>query len=164
MGLDWLGERVAAIEALRPVELEAIRDFTLLWSLFESRVLQNNANPPRLVGVVEAWNRSGALADDPFSKTFAYFQERYFAGGAPTEHYVGLNLRKTDREAELRAVLDGSDASIRGRTLAVFLIVYRYRNNLFHGAKWDYGLADQFDNFTQANAALVIALDRFGEL
>ena len=43
-------------------------------------------------------------------------------------------------------------------------IIYRYRNNLFHGVKWGYELADQLHNFTHANNALMKALDRYGEL
>jgi hypothetical protein len=44
------------------------------------------------------------------------------------------------------------------------MIVLRLRNNLFHGAKWAYGIADQRENFQHANAALMRLLEKHGEL
>jgi hypothetical protein len=38
------------------------------------------------------------------------------------------------------------------------------RNNLFHGAKWAYGLRDQRENFTHANTVLMRLLERHGQL
>ncbi|MET4218881.1 hypothetical protein ABIB00_004102 [Bradyrhizobium sp. LB14.3] len=38
------------------------------------------------------------------------------------------------------------------------------RNNLFHGAKWAYGLRDQRENFTHANNVLMRLLERHGQL
>lgn len=42
---------------------------------------------------------------------------------------------------------------------AALIIVYRFRNNLFHGTKWGYGIRGQFDNFRHANDVLMAALD-----
>jgi hypothetical protein len=39
------------------------------------------------------------------------------------------------------------------------LIVHRIRNNLLHGEKWSYGLADQEANFRQSAHMLMIWLD-----
>lgn len=39
----------------------------------------------------------------------------------------------------------------RDRILALLIIVWRLRNNLFHGAKWAYGLRDQRENFDDAH-------------
>ena len=47
---------------------------------------------------------------------------------------------------------------------AILIIVFRYRNNLFHGAKWRYNLKDQLGNFTVANNVLTKVLDRHGGL
>ena len=48
--------------------------------------------------------------------------------------------------------------------LALLMIVWRLRNNLFHGAKWAYGLRDQRENFTHANSVLMRLLERHGQL
>ncbi len=46
----------------------------------------------------------------------------------------------------------------------MLIIVFRYRNNLFHGVKWEYELAGQLSNFTTANSVLMKVLDRHGDL
>ena len=48
--------------------------------------------------------------------------------------------------------------------LTLLMIVWRFRNNLFHGAKWAYQLRDQRENFTQANSILMRMLEQHGQL
>ena len=45
------------------------------------------------------------------------------------------------------------------RVAAVLIIVYRFRNNLFHGEKWEYQLEGQLENFQQASSVLVQAIE-----
>ena len=52
----------------------------------------------------------------------------------------------------------------RDRLLTVMMIVWRFRNNLFHGEKWAYQLQGQHANFTHANAVLMRLLERHGHL
>lgn len=73
---------------------------------------------------------------------------------------AALRLRANDRQRQVRAALDGIDVSSVARASGVFVIIYGFRNNLFHGGKWDYGLADQLDNLLSANEALKLALYR----
>jgi hypothetical protein len=42
--------------------------------------------------------------------------------------------------------------------------VFRYRNNLLHGVKWQYKLQGQLGNFTTANDVLMRVLERHGAL
>jgi hypothetical protein len=42
---------------------------------------------------------------------------------------------------------------------ALLVIVYRLRNNLFHGEKWEGGISGQKDNFDNANRVLIAALE-----
>ena len=46
----------------------------------------------------------------------------------------------------------------------MLIIVWRFRNNLFHGEKWAYQLQGQLSNFTHANAVLMRLLERHGQL
>jgi len=41
---------------------------------------------------------------------------------------------------------------------ALLIVVYRLRNNLFHGEKWAYEMKDQRSNFEQANEVLMKAM------
>lgn len=93
-----------------------------------------------------------------FATELQFFRSRYFESGEPTSHFPGLNLRKNDHPSMVRAVLDGTNQNPEDCVAAVLIVIYRLRNNLFHGAKWGNGLADQLDNFTHANTALMSAL------
>ncbi len=59
----------------------------------------------------------------------------------------------------VEAVLSGVDEDATSQVAALLIIVYRLRNNLFHGQKWTYKLAGQLQNFTHANAVLIKALE-----
>ena len=60
----------------------------------------------------------------------------------------------------VEAVLKGEKTDDCERIVALLIIVYRLRNNLFHGQKWTGDqLGRQFDNFTHANGILMSALE-----
>jgi len=48
-------------------------------------------------------------------------------------------------------------------TTALMIIVYRLRNNLFHGNKWSDGIHDQRANFQNANQILMVLMDMHRE-
>ena len=162
--VGWLRARAHGFKYLSDAELSAISDFSLLWTLFESRLLNTEGSAAAICAVVDSWRKVGALDAESVDEQFAYFRQRYFADGAFTDHFEHLHLRKNDQEALVRAVLDGTDGDPRDRVVAVLIIIFRYRNNLFHGVKWQYKLAGQLGNFTAANAVLMTILDRHGAL
>jgi hypothetical protein len=74
------------------------------------------------------------------------------------------NCQRADRAPLVRAILDGTDNDPQTKAAAVLIIVYRYRNNLFHGVKWSYEIAGQFENITHANSSMIKALEQHGQL
>lgn len=162
--MEWLQAKAPGFKHLSEDEQNAIADFSLLWSLFESRVLNTDGNVKNICAAVETWHQTGTLSADAFDAELAYFRGRYYAGGAFTYHFDHLHFRKPDREGLVRAVIDGSDNDPRSRMATILIIVFRYRNNLFHGVKWQYNLEDQFGNFSAANAILMRVLEKHGAL
>ena len=74
-----------------------------------------------------------------FAEPLAYFRERYWRDGdfTPLE-YDGLHTGKYNA-ANRKLVIDAlsSQPQLPEDTLArLLLVVYRLRNNLFHGVKW----------------------------
>jgi hypothetical protein len=67
-------------------------------------------------------------------------------------------LRRNDQADLVKDVLRGDDNDPVNCVIAVLIIVYRLRNNLFHGGKWAYGIRDQQSNFRQANKTLMNAM------
>lgn len=164
MSTIWLKANIPGFSDLSLAERRAIADFTMLWTLFEARPLGERGNVAQITQAVQAWDEAGTLADPAYDRALAYFRNRYFEAGAFTEHFNGLHLRPNDRPALVRNVLDGSDDTERSRATAVLIIIFRYRNNLFHGIKWQYRLAGQLENFRTANAVLKHVLKRHGNL
>jgi hypothetical protein len=161
---DWLKARAPGFAQLSQEEQDAIADFSFLWGLFESRILNTNANAQAICDAVDSWHAQDMLAPDLLDTELTYFKARYHPQNAFAHHFEGLHLRAPDLGAIVRGVLEGSDHDPRRRLAAALIIIYRYRNNLFHGVKWEYELADQLDNFTHANSALIKVLDRHGRL
>lgn len=161
---DWLRARVGGFAQLARAELDAISDFALLWGLFESRILNKRGNATAIVSAVTRWQTIGVLDPTILNEELAYFQQRYHDGQDFTHHFYGLLLRGPDHTPMMKRVLSGVEADPVARISAALIVVLRYRNNLFHGEKWDDVLAGQFDNFTHANRVLRKILDRYGNL
>lgn len=162
--IDWLRAKAHGFNRLSNAEVNAISGFSLLWSLFEARILNTDGSTRAICDVVDVWQNAGTLDAQFLDPELAYFRQRYFANGAFTDHFDHLRLQNNNQEALVRAVIDGSNNDPRDHVVTVLIIVYRYRNNLFHGVKWQYKLADQLGNFTIANAVLMKVLDEYGAL
>jgi hypothetical protein len=140
---NFLSQFVPGYADLKDEERTAISNFTLLWSAMEGRVLHTNANPTSLLVTVNALAQQGQLHLGSFEASLAYFRDRYFQGGEFTYHFENLLFRKPDRRPLVEAVLTGKDDDLEHVVGALLLITYRLRNNLFHGAKWAYGIQGQ---------------------
>jgi hypothetical protein len=122
----------------------------------------NAGNANSIRAVVDAWHEAGTLQTEVYDQQLAYFRQRYFVNGAFTYRFD--HLRPNDQVPLIRSVIDGSSNDPSRRVATVFIVILRYRNNLFHGMKWQYQLAGQLDNFTNANCALMTALEHHGQL
>lgn len=160
----WLEARAPGFRDLPDPDRRVIFDFAFLWSLFEAQIMGNFARADRIREQVDRWAADGSLGADVYNAELAYFRTRYFSNGALTHHFPFLNLRPSDHPDLVQAVIEGTNDDPRDRVLSLLMIIWRLRNNLFHGAKWAYELRGQRDNFTHANCILMRMLDRHGQL
>ena len=156
---NFLKQFVPGYADLKDEERAAISNFTLLWSAMEGRVLHTNANPASLLAVVDALAQHGHLHLSPFEGSLTYFRSRYFQDGEFSYHFENLLFRKPDRRPLVEAVLSGKDDDLTRVVGALLLITYRLRNNLFHGAKWAYGIQGQQENFWHASNVVIRILE-----
>ena len=155
--MEWL-KATHGLDALQPDEIDAIRDFTLLWGLFEDKAMATEGNQPQLVAAVDRM----ALPDPlPASMVaaLAYWRGRFWEAGAATPQFSGLRFRVNPHRALVMEVLAGDKESGSDVVKTLLLITQRLRNNLFHGVKWQYQLYDQLGNFSHANQVLMPAID-----
>ncbi|WP_223507901.1 hypothetical protein [Pseudomonas sp. BF-B-25] len=153
-------ERIApGVANLSPEEHEALQKFTLLWTLFEAQVLEYKASANKIsekIDNIEAHILDGGW----FEEHLAYFSDRYVENGETNYRFDHLHLRKNDDPNLVRAVLIGENLDTKSQLLACLIIVYRFRNNFFHGIKWAYGLRDQLGNFTHSAKLLAKCLEK----
>lgn len=157
--IDWLRKHAPGFQCLSDDERQAIYNFSLLWSLFEAKALNEHGSANAIIESAKRWARSGQLSADTFTEELAYFRERYVADGAFTCHFDHLHLPQNDARRLVQKVLNREDAEPGEAAAAVLIIAYRFRNNLFHGVKWSYKLQGQLDNFTHANTILMRAIE-----
>lgn len=164
MSRQWLIAHVPGFSNLPTKDRSALMNFVFLWTLFEAQVMENRAQINRLVGKVDEWNVSGILHAGDFDRSLEYFRKRYYRDGAFTDNFFGLNLRPTDHPQLVRDVLSRVNENPRDRVLVAIIVIWRYRNNLFHGGKWSYRMIGQRQNFLHASDALMKVLERHGNL
>ena len=164
MSMQWLLAKAPGFRAPPEPDRTAIFNFTFLWSLFEAQVMGNFARADLIRAKGDQWHDAGTLEADQYAPELAYFRHRYFANGVFTHHFPHLHLRRADQPAVVQSVLNGSNNDPRDQLLTVVMIVWRFRNNLFHGEKWAYKLQGQLSNFTHANAILMRLLEKHGQL
>jgi hypothetical protein len=164
MTIEWLRARVPGFAELPRPDYDEITAFFWLWSFFEASHLQTNANIPAIEQLVTAWQDNGHLAPRRFAPSLKYFSDHFFQGNVATRHYPYLRLDKhpvATRELVER-VLTGKNTNDRDAVAVLLIIVYRLRNNLVHGPKWEYAIQNQRENFHHANAVLINAMEMDG--
>lgn len=157
--IDWLEKNASGFSNLSTIEINAIMHFSLLWGLFEGKILSANANANSILSMVHDWHAKNYLDASKFSESLDHFKCRYFSQGQFNSHFRKLNFRKNDNGALVESVLCGNNYDLADSISSIFIIIYRLRNNLFHGIKWEDELKGQMKNFEYANIALMHALD-----
>lgn len=160
---EFLARRVYGYAELDDADRQAINDFSLLWPAFEGTILETDAKPGNLIQIAITLRDAGQLDMGRFAEPLAYFRDRYWRDGDFTLEYQGLYTGKYNA-ANRKLVADAlsSQPQLPEDTLAgLLLVVYRLRNNLFHGVKWAYGIRGQRNNFLQACAVLMGVMELY---
>lgn len=153
--LQWINEKLNV--NLNNEDLDSIKDFSLIWNVFESKVCKKNFSPDR---VQEGINSKDYTLKN-FSKELKYFQNRYITEGHANHRFAFLYFRNKKSEQFCKDVLLGNITELNEIILGLVLIVYRLRNNLFHGVKNMAVIDEQKDNFGMANQILSKILDKY---
>jgi hypothetical protein len=151
---NWLNKNIPGYDLLSAEEKESIKHFSMLWSFFENYVLDTMANANRIQQKMTEWENDGRLDINNFLDHKNYFVHRYTENSALNHRFQHLHLRNNDNPQLVQDVLLGNVTDTPSIITAILIIVLRYRNNFFHGLKWEYGFQEQLQNFNQANFLL----------
>ena len=157
--LRWLEEHAPGFNRLRPEERDALFHFLCAWSLFEAKALGRDGNANAIREFVRDREHHGLLLGMSLKEELEYFQNRYVHEGQFTYHFAHLRLRERDNQELVAKVLRNETKDLSEIMMALLIVAYRFRNNLFHGEKWLYKIEDQFRNFSFANKVLMKAVD-----
>ena len=154
----WLQANVPEWPQLEIKERRAIRDFPILWALFELHATgQNgqrpNANPRRICESVAHLVALPAILGQLESARL-HFAGRYFLNGHPTQAWHVLNV-DGQYTVRVQTGLTAQNADNRQVLVALLLVINRLRNNYLHGEKPRYGFHDQYLNLGHANNVLM---------
>ncbi len=146
---SFLGEAEIDWEKLKPVMC-----FVVLWNRLEVKHGQHLS----LAGLETSADSATALPAFDISRYephVVFFQERYRS----SPHRLP-SLFRTGQESVVKQRVDdlvaGNLTTPKDRLIAVLMIPYRIRNNLFHGRKDTFELYSQTDLFTHVNEVLCL--------
>ncbi|NPD21270.1 hypothetical protein [Alterinioella nitratireducens] len=155
---DWLERSQPGYRELAQGERSAVAGFSIIWSVFEAAALSGSGSV-RSIGQFIDGNREALVDFAPLQAPLDYFQDRYVEDGAINLRFDHLNFRRNDNRELVEAVLLGRNDDNAEKAKALLIIVYRLRNNLFHGLKWAYEMRDQQANFEHGILVMTNVLD-----
>lgn len=155
----WARSSLREAPTLQPATLDVVAGFTFLWNLFEGITCHGHVSVPKLREVAERIADSPLLAQNIVEHSLSFYRFRYLNGDQMQRRFYGLNFRQNDKQELIEAALKGLEPNLAAQLHALLIIVYRIRNNMFHGLKsvhiWD----DQAQNISEAARILSVALE-----
>ena len=133
-------------------------EFIWVWSIFEHKYLRNSNSSQgyneQLICIAKLIPENMISIDT----IYGYFHNRYFQKSKTTRFFNNLNF-KTKWQKKTKEILMKIQPTFSEKLSLIFLVIYKFRCNLFHGRK-DPLLWKNFDKtFFQINRFLASFLD-----
>lgn len=158
---NWIAANCVGAHRLHSETVGVVSNFTLMWNFFEGTACQNNANIRTFESLAEKISQHDPHLEG-LEQAIKFWTFRYWTGSEFMDRFNDLRFRQNDRRDHVEAVLRGEKSDLASQLLAVMIIVYRLRNNLFHGLKTVDMLNDQAANLDMACRALASVLEASG--
>lgn len=158
---EWIASNTRGGTELSVEAQNAVASFTMMWNFFESTLCENRASIAafeRACEVLQAVPMPAATAQT-LDECLSFWRFRYRTPGGFGHRFEDLHFRTGDRRAHVEAVLQDATADPKEKVLALMIIIYRLRNNLFHGLKTLEMLNDQVQNLVCASRCLAAILE-----
>lgn len=153
--IQWINEKIIndGTSEIDANDIDEIRDFALLWNLFEDLLCENNANMCKIDNLID--RHIGKFNASGYQETFEYFYERYKSSD---EKFNALRLREPQKNL-VKKVLNDDFIDKNNKLKFIMAVIYRFRNNLFHGEKNMRHISLQKENFEKTNIFLMYFID-----
>lgn len=156
---QWINENMGESIILKQDQLDAVSDFTLMWAIFEASESEASNMFDKIKEISEKvvikLKESCSLDEFLFflEKPLNYWSKRYIDDNKENYRFEHLGFNEQAVKVAL-PVLKEMDDSPTSKIQTCLYIVYRYRNNLFHGNKDITLLEDQTKNLNHASELL----------
>lgn len=162
INVKWLRDYMRSVGVNDENQLNSVRDFVFMWSLFEGLLCNTHAGFDCFVKISKSVANVMGV-EDSLAPHLDYFRMRYVTNGATNSKFEGLSFRSDDQSDMVTNFLLGNEVDLEKQILSLLLITYRLRNNLFHGVKKIAQIGSQQTIFTNANAVLRIIIITSGK-
>lgn len=148
---DWISENIREGHSIDEATYQSIADFCVMWALFEGTELHGIE-----VAVDELTNVANRIATSiqNIQEQLDYWKNRYVEDGHTNNRFMHLNLNHAPHRDLVTQVLTEAEDNQENIVLALLLITYRLRNNLFHGVKDITRIRHQTENLNNASEFL----------
>lgn len=151
--LNWLNKHFNNVPDFNRDEINSVTDFSLMWNLLENELGNNQMSIDQL-GVIARTIAVKPNCNDFYQPYLTYFQNRYITQNNTNNIFENLLFRRNDKKEFVADVLKGNLTNPQEIIEAILIIIYRFRNNLFHGEKELHNIHTQYNNFNMANKFL----------
>ena len=145
---EWILENFKESVRLEQKTIDVVADFVLIWNLFEGVECSTQAGIRQFEQFANGI--TGQIPETLLNDLLSFWKFRYVADGNTNGRFEKLTFRRNDRKELVADVLLERNDSTEDIILALLIIVYRLRNNLFHGLKTIDRLNDQRENLSHA--------------
>jgi len=145
-------------------KIEEVRNFALLWNMFEDQIFGNSMNKTKIDEMNDKISK--AISEIVVEKTFQFFSDRYTNENDGRSKFDGLKLDKKnfcsrDEIEDIYGKLKLKDCDKKEKTRIILYILYRLRNNLFHGEKEAREFYSQNEMFKVCNDFIIECLETY---
>ncbi|MDD2003609.1 hypothetical protein [Pseudomonas putida] len=151
----WISQQAPGFAQLSLEERNAIADFSMIWSFFEGTRLGGSGGMQTIRQFAEAPEAQGIIGGCGINMYLPYLKERYIDGGQFNYRFSHLHVERSNNPPEIIDALQNDDASEKTKLIGCLGVVFRLRNNLFHGEKWQYELREQEQNLRKATTFML---------
>lgn len=153
--LEWITNRAPGFAQLDESDRNAIADFSMVWSFFEDAAFGRFCNVEKIRNFASQLEAQNDIGRCNINLYLPYLKQRYFVNGELTNHFKHLHLERSRNPKEVVEALCNENAPEKTKLIGCLVVIFRLRNNLFHGEKWQYELQGQRNNFINATKFLM---------
>lgn len=158
---EWIAANTIGGTRLTDEANDSVASFTTMWNFFESTLCDNHASIGAFQRAIQKYQsaRASQAAKQTLQECLSFWQFRYKTPDGFNDYFDSLYFRQNDKRDHVEDVLIGLLTTDEEKLLALMIITYRLRNNLFHGLKTLDMLNYQVQNLNTASRCLAAILE-----